>query len=173
MLIWSMNRRSQRSQGNSRSRLAGERGMTRETPPPASLSHVVVALCALSVLVALDPAGVHPVLRRHQGHSGAQSGFLHADAEAGGRAGRRHGQRDRRHRDVDGARRAVRDPDRHHERHLHVGVSGHAAGVGRPIRRRHAERRAVDCDRRVRLRHRGAADGAVHRCSPAASRSAS
>ena len=29
------------------------------------VSHIAVALCALSVLVALDPAGVHPVFRHH------------------------------------------------------------------------------------------------------------
>ena len=42
-----------------------------------------------------------------------------------------------------------------------VGVRRHAARVGGPVRRRHAERRAVDRHRRVRLRHRRAAVQAV------------
>ena len=45
--------------------------------------------------------------------------------------------------------------------------------VGGAVRRRHAERRAVDRHRRVRLRHRGAAVQAVQRAWPAGSRSAS
>ena len=58
---------------------------------------------------------------------------------------------------------AVRDSDRRPQRRLHVGVRRHAAGVGGPVRRRHAERRAVDRHRRVRLRRRGAAVQAVQR----------
>ena len=54
-------------------------------------------------------------------------------------------------------------PDRHRQRHLHVGVRRHALRVGGAVRRRHAERRAVDRHRRVRLRHRGAAVQAVQR----------
>ena len=45
--------------------------------------------------------------------------------------------------------------------------------ASRPLRRRHAERRAVDRHRRVRLRHRRAARSSSFPRSPAASRSGS
>ena len=62
-----------------------------------------------------------------------------------------------------GARLADGDPDRDSERHLHVRVRRQPLRVHRPLRRRHAERRAVDRDRRVRLRRRRAAVQAVQR----------
>ena len=48
-------------------------------------------------------------------------------------------------------------------RRLRRGVRGHPIRLGRPICRRHAERRALDRHRRLRLRPRRAADQAVHR----------
>ena len=46
------------------------------------VSHVAVALCALSVLVALVPLAFILFFVADTGHSGAELGFLHATAEA-------------------------------------------------------------------------------------------
>ena len=87
--------------------MARRGGMTRNERARAARSSrtIAVALCALSVLVALIPLAFILFFVVTQGHSGVELGFLHADAGARRRDRRRHGQRDRRHADVDGARR--------------------------------------------------------------------
>ena len=64
---------------------------------------------------------------------------------------------------VTGLGAAVRRADRDLSGVYMSEYAGHPVCVRRAVRRRHAERRAVDRHRRVRLRHRGAAVQAVQR----------
>ena len=128
------------------------------------LSSLFVGFCGAVGPARAGPARVHPVLRRQPGDPVAQPRFLHPDAEAGRRSRRRHGQRDRRHADPDAVSASLMA--------MPIGVlsgiymseyAGTRFASAVAVRRRHAERRAVDRHRRLRLRRRRAAVQAVQR----------
>ena len=85
------------------------------------MSTLIVALCGLSVVVALVPLVLIFSYVISQGITALNLEFFHAHASTGGRTGRRYGQRRRRHVDSHQPRIAVGDSHRHHERCVHVG----------------------------------------------------
>src|SRR5439155_50093 len=82
----------------------------------------------------------------------AERELLHTHAHAGRRDWRRHGQLHRRHLDPERSGGPDGGPGRRHQRRLHVGVRRHPVCRPCAVCGRHAQRRAVDRDRLVRLR---------------------
>ena len=119
------------------------------------VSRIVIILCALSVAVALLPLALVLIYVVTQGIASLSTAFFTdlpkpVGEPGGGMANAIVGSVI-----VTLLGAPLRDPNRHHEWHLRGRVLRHSTGDRRAFRCRHAQRRAVDCDRNRRLHHRG------------------
>ena len=78
----------------------------------------VTALAVLATILVVTAAGGHLRLSHLSKAPAPESRFLHPDSQAGGRSGRRHGQRHRRLGNSARPGQPHRRPDRHRRRHL-------------------------------------------------------